>query len=121
MPIIAEQKTIKSNRIIYTGQGDGFAFYSGRLFSAGNYPEKDISFNYAELVDSIRQERYNIQYGSNALFDGKLGYVYLSHADTSLYVDAFIPLWLHEYYPQEIKLYPTFNRATKKLTAVSME
>lgn len=103
---------------------DGFVIKPGKLFQAGEYPDKNYSMTEEEIAAAAAaftgEVPMNVEHAPS-VFDGKLGSIRrVWQEGKELLADFAIPTWLNDLIGGEpLKVSPEWNRDTKRLTAAA--
>jgi len=96
-----EYQTVKAFSLAEFSANDEYVTYRGRIFEAGDYPDKGVSFTPAELVsiaDAFLPVPNDLEHSRTILSDklGELPVVRAMDGGAWLYGELAIPKWLHE-------------------------
>jgi len=104
---------------------DGYVLRRGKLFEAGDYPDKGYSMTPSEIIDAVEAFTscpLDLEHVPTVL-DGQLGEVYSIETDDdgrTLFGTVAVPTWLDTALGGAVKVSCTWDRDTKQLARLAL-
>lgn len=109
---------------LFSDDGHQYIIRTGKLFEAGDYPDKNFSMTESDLDEAVRSftpVQIDIEH-SASVFDGKLGEVVgLERIGRELHGKVRVPRWLHNLFiGKELPVSATWDRGSKRLRKLAL-